>query len=83
MTKKMVRIEKRDCNLKMKKKTSDFVANKDAKCRKEDVSLKQSNSLQRSKECTTKLSTPTIIIDIAQKYSENSLLLSDEVRNIL
>ena len=82
MAKQMVRIEKRDWNLKNKKKASNSAANKDAKSRNEDVSLKQSNVLQRSKECTTQLSTPTIIIDIAQKYSEKLLFLSEEVRNI-
>ena len=82
MVKKMVKIEKKNCNLKNKKKASNFSAYKDAKCNNEDISLKQSKALQHSKESPTVLSTPTIIIDIAQKYSEKLLFLSDKVRNI-
>ena len=81
MVKKMVRIEKRNCNLKRKKKAVNFAANKDVKCHNED--MKQSKVLQYSKESTTELSTPTTIIDIAQKYSEYQLFLSDKVKDII
>ena len=82
MVTKMVKIEKKNCNLKNKKKKSNFEANKDAKCNNEGISLKQSKALQHSKESPIVLSTPTIIIDIAQKYSEKLLFLSDRVGNI-
>jgi len=78
MAKKMVRIEKRNRNLKNKKKASNSAANKDAKCRNEDVDLKQLKAIRCSEDCTTELSTPTIIIDISQKYSETPLFLSDK-----
>lgn len=83
MAKQMVRIEKRDWNLKNNKKASNSAANKDAKSRNEDVSLKRPKALNRPKDCTKELSTPTIIIDIAQKYSEYQLFLSDKVKDII
>ena len=45
--------------------------------------LKPSKALQRTNKRTTEISTPTIIIDIAQKYSDTPLFLSDEVKDIL
>ena len=78
MAKKMVKLEKSNCNLKNKRKAIKFAANKDAKYHNEDV--KPSKALQRSNACTTEISTPTTIIDIAQKYSETQLFLSDEVK---
>ena len=82
MIKTMVRNDKREYNLREKSKSTRS-ATKNVKNKRENITSANSVETPRCEiACSVDASTPTKIIDLAQKYSPKTLFLNNEVITI-